>query len=174
MTTDSTGTVIFGIDPGITGAVAILSGYGEVYGLCDAPTIQVTTGKKKRRELLPLEMAAIVGSYSTCRRLAFIEWAQAMPGQGVTSMFSYGQGFGLWLGILAALGISTTKVRPRAWKKAMLEGHDASDKASSVARAAALFPEAKLGKKSDAGRAEALLIAEYGRLFCSAREGDER
>lgn len=95
---------------------------------------------------------------------AFIEKVGAMPGQGVTSMFSFGYGFGVWMGILAALKIPHTLVTPQAWKKEMFAGYDKDTDSRVIARR--LFPvqtEESLSRKKDHGRADALLIAEYGR-----------
>ena len=90
-----------------------------------------------------------------------IEESQSMPGQGVRSMFTIGLGFGVWLGILAALELPFTRVRPALWKTAI--GLRGKDKEASRLRAQQLFPTADLRRKKDHGRAEALLLALYGR-----------
>ena len=100
-----------------------------------------------------------------------IEKQQSMPGQGVSSTFSTGYGFGLWIGILAALGISYTVVRPQTWKREMLRDmagdtmSTGNGKAAARLRAMQLFPSAsdQLTRVKDHGRADALLIAEYHR-----------
>ena len=85
-------------------------------------------------------------------------------------MFNFGKGFGLWLGILAGLGIPHTLVTPQAWKKEMMQGM--GDKDAARIRAQELFPHCvdSLSRKKDIGRADALLIAEYGRRQM-ARDG---
>jgi crossover junction endodeoxyribonuclease RuvC len=95
----------------------------------------------------------------------FLEKVSAMKGQGVTSMFSFGTNYGTWLGIIAAFHFPYTLVTPQAWKKAMMEGMDKSNDDGDRQRALQLFPEmgVHLARKKDDGRADALLICEYGR-----------
>jgi len=88
-----------------------------------------------------------------------LEESQAMPGQGTRSMFTVGVGFGLWLGVLAALQMPYTRIRPQVWKKALGLG---KDKEAARLRAMQLYPGADLRRKQDHGRAEALLLAWYG------------
>jgi len=151
--------VIIGIDPGQTGAVAII-GDDRCYVL-DTPTETVKKGKGTKTEYLPAEMVQMLKGFKNAH--CFIEKVGAMPGQGVTSMFNFGKGFGLWIGILAALEIPYTLVTPQAWKKAMMQG--IGDKDAARGRAQQLFPSKskELSRKKDIGRADALLIAEYGR-----------
>ncbi len=94
---------------------------------------------------------------------AYIERAQAMPKQGVTSMFNYGKGFGLWLGLLIGIGLPYTLVSPRRWKAAMLSDMP-KDKGASILRAKQLFPQcaSQLQLVKHHNRAEAPLIAAYG------------
>lgn len=93
----------------------------------------------------------------------FIEKVSAMPGQGVSSMFRLGEGYGLWIGIISALKLPLTKVHPATWKKVMMQG--ISDKDAARGRAQELFPDAAgyFKRKLDCDRADAVLIAEYGR-----------
>jgi len=153
---------IIGIDPGLTGAVAIIDD-GNII-IHDTPTTEVKNGKRKKTEYLPLMMSRIIkeniGS-NGCR--VYIEKVGAMPGQGVTSMFRFGMGFGLWIGIIAALNIPYTFVTPQAWKKELMQGM--KDKDAARIRAMEIFPNSGeyLSRKKDIGRADALLIAEYGR-----------
>ena len=101
--------------------------------------------------------------------LAVIEAAQAMPGQGVTSMFSIGKGYGLWLGLLAGLGIACETVHPRRWSNAMLADVNKGDtKAAAAVVAARLFPLLNLRatdrcRKPHEGMVDALLIGEWKR-----------
>jgi crossover junction endodeoxyribonuclease RuvC len=95
-------------------------------------------------------------------QLAVIEHVSAMPGQGVVSMFSFGQNFGWWLGMLEAFNVPTILVRPQAWQKALGVPKKAAktDKPSlDVARR--LFPSVDLHRKKDHGKADALLLAYY-------------
>jgi crossover junction endodeoxyribonuclease RuvC len=87
-----------------------------------------------------------------------------MPKQGVTSVFSFGENFGIWQGILAALGIPFLMPRPREWQKGLVrpsDGHDTKSRSLAVARR--LFPDAPLAKKKDHNRADALLLAWWSR-----------
>lgn len=154
--------VIVGIDPGKKGAIAILD--NDNYCVMDTPVLKLGT---KNTYDVP-EMRNIIETIeyrNNCK--VFIENVHAMPGQGVTSMFDMGYGVGLWIGIVSTLHLSLTQVTPQAWKKAMMNGMP-KEKESSVYRAQQLFPNARLtgprGAKLD-GRADALLIAEYGRKF---------
>lgn len=150
---------IVGIDPGQTGAVAFIIGQGVE--LFDTPVEMVKKGKTNKTEYMPSAMADILRDKKIDH--VFIEKVGAMPGQGVTSMFGFGKGFGLWIGILAALQIPYTLVTPQAWKKVLMQG--VSDKDAARGRSQQLFPAVanQLSRKKDIGRADALLIAEYGR-----------
>ena len=154
--------IIIGIDPGLTGAVAVIFSSTNV-AFFDAPTQKVKVGKSEKSELLPAEMAAYlrqVQRQGLCH--CFIESVHAMKDQGVTGMFNFGKGFGIWIGILAGLEIPHTFVTPQAWKKALMQG--VKDKDAARGRAQQLFPAAtsQLSRKKDGGRADALLIAKYG------------
>jgi crossover junction endodeoxyribonuclease RuvC len=153
--------IIVGIDPGVTGAVAIITDARGVNGIIDTPVMEVLRNRKKRQEYQPAAMVGILKAGPVDH--AFIEQVSAMPGQGVTSMFGFGKGFGIWLGIIAALGIPYTLVTPQSWKKALMAGQ--ADKDAGRLRACQLYPGVAhlLARKKDIGRADALLIAEYGR-----------
>lgn len=153
-----------GIDPGLQGGISIL--HEDKLLFCSAtPTIKTTKGSKldltKMRAILRSAMEK-----GECQ--AFIEQVGARPGQGVTSMFTFGKGTGIWIGMLAMAEIPFTEVMPQAWKKEMLKGLDKKDKASSIIRAMQLVPyfEFKATDRSTTrhdGMAESYLIAEYGR-----------
>lgn len=150
-----------GIDPGLTGAVAVLDAEGTLQALWDTPTLTLRT-RTSRGTKQEYDMPGLVGllvPFTDLSAHVTIEEAQAMPGQGVRSMFTTGVGFGVWLGVLAALGVPLTRVRPASWKKALGLG---KDKEASRLRAQQLFPGADLRRKKDHGRAEALLLAWYG------------
>ena len=144
-----------GIDPGLGGAVAVNVNLAPIK-FYDTPTITL-----KKRDYDIQEMVSIlVKIRNTGQAHIGIEAVHAMPGQGVTSMFSFGRGLGLWEGIVAALGIPYTMVTPQAWKKLLLDGMP-KEKDASVVRAKQLFPTADITLKKHHGRADALLIAEY-------------
>ena len=151
--------IIIGIDPGLTGAVAMMT--DEYVYLYDTPVEQVKKGKTIKSEYLPSGMAALLRGIEIDH--CYLEKVGPMPGQGVTSMFGFGKGYGLWIGILAALNIPYTLVTPQAWKKSVMQG--VSDKDAARGRAMQLYPrvEHSLSRKKDIGRADALLIAHYGK-----------
>ena len=148
-----------GIDPGLTGAVAVLDHAGTLVALYDTPILTLTTNRGSRAEYDLPGMAALLRPYTGTGLQVFIEEAQAMPGQGTRSMFQLGLGFGVWLGMLGALGLAHTRIRPHVWKRTL---GLTSDKEQARLRAMQLFPAADLRRKKDHGRAEALLLGYYG------------
>lgn len=147
--------MIIGIDPGLTGAIAVLGPDGSFVAVHDMPTTKL--GKNKRRVNGPV-LAEIIKSYLVT--MAVVEVVHAMPGQGVTSMFNFGEGYGVIKGVLAGLGVPHKDATPQKWKKACdLIG---SEKDAARALAIELFPDASLSRKKDIGRADALLIAKFG------------
>lgn len=153
-------TAFVGIDPGLDGALAYLHGtYLELY---DIPTLSLRRNGKSKRELDLAGLAHLMGEMTAGRTChVYIEQVGAMPGQGVSSMFSFGKTYGGILGVVATLQLPHTLVAPATWKKAMgVKG----GKDASRARASALLP-AHAGhwrRVKDDGRAEAALIALYG------------
>lgn len=147
--------VTVGIDPGISGAIAIIYGKDEGRKLEDMP-VMAGTGKRQTVNGSALARLMPLGNDVTC----YLEQVAAMPGQGVSSMFSFGTSYGIVLGVMAAFGIPVVLVTPQAWKKHFnLIGKD-KDMARALAQR--LYPSASLGRKKDIGRADALLIARYG------------
>jgi crossover junction endodeoxyribonuclease RuvC len=159
-----TSQLYIGIDPGLHGAVAVIRNH--FVGVWDTPTTIVKRGKKKHTVYLPASMVEvlkhIIDHFGT-PTVVGLEEVHAMPGQGVTSMFSMGKGSGLWEGIITALGMPLVRIIPQRWKKEMLADGRGKDKQASIVRALELFPEAAsyMARKKDEGRAEAILIAEY-------------
>ena len=155
--------VVLGIDPGLMGGLAFVeSRDAELLALHDTPVIRVTKSKK---EIDITGLAHLVQHWKA--EAAFIEKVGAMPGQGVTSMFRFGMGYGILLGICGGLDIPITLVRPRTWQARMLRDTAKGTKGASVLRARQLYPDAELvtprGRLLD-GRADALLLARYGIL----------
>lgn len=150
-------TIYIGIDPGFKGAVGIIESDGSVR-IVDTPSGII--GKSKREYFIP-KMVEILAPYVVDAYVA-IEKVHAMPRQGVASAFTFGKGFGLWLGILGSLAIPYDEVTPQRWQGVMLDGMQ-KGKDSSRMRAMALWPQFtdRLNRKSNDGRAEALLIAEW-------------
>lgn len=160
--------IYIGIDPGKDGAVSFITENSSIR-IVDTPTLKVRKGSGKR-EFDVAGMVAILEGWKEPAHRVFLERIHSMPGQGVASMFSMGEGYGLWQGILAALGLSYELVTPQRWKRAMMDGAP-KDKAASVLVASRLFPGSATllrGPRGAAldGRADALLLAEYGRRTC--------
>ena len=150
-----------GIDPGLTGALAVLADNGALVALHDTPVLTLRTSRGTRQEYDVPGLVALLAPYAGPQAHVVLEESQAMPGQGVRSMFTIGYGFGVWLGLLAVLQMSYTRVRPADWKRPM--GLLGKDKEASRLRAMQLFPGADLRRKRDHGRAEALLLSWWGR-----------
>ena len=156
---------IIGIDPGLTGALAVIN--GELAYILDTPSGKVN-GKTAYFEA---EMGDLLDGIVDANRSdfhVFIERQQAMKGQGVSSTFRTGYGYGLWRGLIAGLNLQLTEVSPASWKKAV-GLPTGSDKNASRKRAQELFPQLTrdLARVKDHGRADALLIAEHGRRILS-------
>ena len=154
--------MIIGIDPGITGAISFFDDDGEFLGGKDMPTKPL--GKKRQvdaSELYEVIMQCWLGETGPGPNpVAYLEKVHAMPGQGVTSMFNFGMGYGAIQGVLAAAGIQVKLVTPQAWKKH--HGLIRKDKDSARLLAQQLYPQASLARKKDIGRADAMLIGDYG------------
>jgi crossover junction endodeoxyribonuclease RuvC len=150
--------VRIGIDPGITGALALLDKDFRISDVMDMP-IMLLTGT--RHQVNAAELAKIIKFWMIdTQPVAYLEKVSAMPGQGVSSMFSFGTSYGIVQGILAALGIPMILITPQCWKKrAGIIGKD-KDMARTIAQR--LYPLADLDRKKDIGRADAILIARYG------------
>lgn len=155
--------ICVGIDPGLDGAVCLLYDNGHAE-LDDTPTLNVGRGKVTKRDYAIPEMVRLLRRLQGDDVAVALEAVHSMPGQGVASTFTFGVGFGVWQGILAALGLPYDLVPPQRWKKTMMDGMG-QDKDASRLRALQLFPHMceELRRKKDNGRAEALLLAEYRR-----------
>ena len=152
-----------GIDPGLTGAVAYITDRGH-YGVFDLPVSSDGTHRwidaKTTAELIdsfPLMDGISVDSGIT----AFVERTHAMPKQGVSSTFAMGMALGSILAACQVARLSIRMVPASSWKKA---SKLSSDKSASLGKARLMFPNAELHRKKDHNRAEALLIADWGRL----------
>src|SRR2546426_422294 len=113
-----------GVDPGLSGALAVIDHAGALVALADTPTLTLRVARVTRHDYDVPGMVALVASYVGVGLHVIIEASQAMPGQGTRSMFTIGYGYGLWLGILAALQVPYTPIRPAVWKKAFSLGKD--------------------------------------------------
>ena len=152
---------IIGIDPGAGGAVAILEKSGQLVQVFDMPSVEVVVGGKAKRRVSPEMLAAELRLYNVAGTVAYIEQVGAMPGQGVSSMFAFGEAFGLAKGVLAGLTIPVQTVTPGKWKKALNLN---AGKDGARAKAAALWPDhaGEFRRVRDDGKAESALIAHWG------------
>lgn len=150
-------TRIIGIDPGLTGAIAILEANHDLLAVHDMPT---TATRKGGKQLNIPEVASILRGAHRQGALVKLEAVHAMPKQGVSSTFTFGMGYGALQGVIQTLGISMTLVTPQAWKKAA--GLIGAEKDYARTLALQKYPDASLARKKDIGRADAILIARYG------------
>ena len=154
--------LIIGIDPGINGAICFFEN-GEVKDVIDMPTMQ--DGKKNKRQIngnqIFNEISSRINNLDTKNINVVVEQVSAMPGQGVTSMFNFGQSFGVIKGICAAMQLSIFFVRPAKWKKYF--GLINTEKDASRTKAIEMFPKISyyLSKKKDSNKADAILIASF-------------
>jgi len=145
---------VIGIDPGLSGGIAVIDN-GHVIAIHKMPVVK--SGSK--REIDPYIFTDILKQYDG-HFVATIEKVHAMPGQGVTSMFNFGMGFGTLKGALAALSIPILFATPQAWQKGLFSGIDAKlGKKRSIVYCKSRWPN--VGKWTD-GTADAACIALYG------------
>lgn len=156
--------IVIGIDPGLGGAAALLNGHG-VLEVVDLPVMVKPNGRGKVNaalfNLLLSEWSTAFG-FAAESVLAVVESVSAMPRQGVSSVFSFGHSLGVIEGVLAARGIAIEHVTPQAWKR---HYNLTRDKNLARTKATELYPAsaAQFARVKDHGRAEAVLIARYGR-----------
>ena len=154
--------LIIGIDPGISGAICFFE-EGEIKDVIDMPVM--ADGKKNKKQIngsqIFNEISERVKNYKTENINVIIEQVSAMPGQGVTSMFNFGQSYGILKGICSAMQLPMFFVRPAKWKKYFNLIN--SQKDASRTRAIEIFPyfSSQLSKKKDANKADAILIASF-------------
>lgn len=147
--------LMIGIDPGLTGAVAVLNAAGEYHTVFDLPVIRDRSlAWIDGDALLSAVLAAKGGESAT----VIIERVSSMPGQGVASSFGFGVTFGSILATVQCLHLPLELVTPATWKRALGLG---SDKSASLHKARLLFPMANLSLAKHHGRAEALLMARW-------------
>ena len=151
---------IIGIDPGLSGAIAILKD-SKVVNLFDMPVM--SEGKKNKRQLNSAQLVNIIkkNTDKNDEIAVVVEQVNAMPGQGVTSMFNFGQTFGAIKGVCAALNLSIFFVRPSKWKKHFELINSSKD--SSRTKAIEMYPSLsnQLSKKKDVNKSDAILIARF-------------
>ena len=154
--------LIIGIDPGISGSICFFDN-GRIIDVIEMPTM--TEGKKNKRQVngsqIYNEISKRIDNTEKKDIRVVIEHVTAMPGQGVTSMFNFGQSFGILKGICSAMQLPMYFVRPAKWKKYFNLIN--SEKDASRTRAIEIFPyfSAQLSKKKDSNKADAILIASF-------------
>jgi crossover junction endodeoxyribonuclease RuvC len=155
--------IAIGVDPGLSGALAVYDSETHALEVYDTPTLNLARNGKNKREVDHYALARIVDEITGRHRhaQAFVELVGAMPGQGVSSVFAFGKSYGVIIGVLAANFLPITFVSPVVWKRA-LKVPKAKD--GSRARASALFPRdaGRWSRVKDDGRAEAAMIALHG------------
>ena len=154
--------LIIGIDPGLSGSICFLID-GKILDVIEMPTM--AEGKKNKRQVngsqVFNEITKRTKEYQKNQVRVVIEQVSAMPGQGVTSMFNFGQSFGVLKGVCTAMQLPMYFVRPAKWKKYFNLIN--SEKDASRTRAIEIFPyfSSQLSRKKDSNKADAILIASF-------------
>ena len=154
--------LIIGIDPGISGSICFFQD-GKIVDVIEMPTM--TEGKKNKKQVngsqIFNEISEKIKKLDKKEIKIVIEQVSAMPGQGVTSMFNFGQSFGILKGICSAMQLPMYFVRPAKWKKYFNLIN--SEKDASRTRAIEIFPyfSGQLSRKKDSNKADAILIASF-------------
>ena len=154
--------LIIGIDPGVSGSIFFLKD-GKILDVIEMPVMN--EGKKNKKQVngaqIYNEITKKINSNPETKIRVVIEHVTAMPGQGVTSMFNFGQSFGVLKGICFAMRLPMFFVRPAKWKK--YYNLINSEKDASRTRAIEIFPNfsSQLSKKKDSNKADAILIASF-------------
>tara|TARA_B100000674_G_scaffold97305_1_gene69918 strand:- start:247 stop:741 length:495 start_codon:yes stop_codon:yes gene_type:complete len=154
--------LIIGIDPGISGSICFFLD-GKILEVLEMPTM--AEGKKNKKQIngsqIYNEINRVINKIQNQEVRVVIEQVSAMPGQGVTSMFNFGQSFGILKGICSAMKLPMYFVRPAKWKKYFNLIN--SEKDASRTKAIEIFPyfSQELSKKKDANKADAILIASF-------------
>ena len=154
--------LVIGIDPGISGSICFFQD-GKITDVIEMPTM--TDGKKNKKQVngsqIFNEISNRIKKIDKRDIKVIIEHVSAMPGQGVTSMFNFGQSFGILKGICSAMQLSMYFVRPAKWKKYFNLIN--SEKDASRTRAIEIFPyfSTQLSRKKDSNKADAILISSY-------------
>ena len=154
--------LIIGIDPGISGSICFFED-GKILDVLEMPTM--TDGKKNKKQLngsqIFNEISKRISKTGKENVRVIIEQVSAMPGQGVTSMFNFGQSFGILKGVCSAMQLPMFFVRPAKWKKYFNLIN--SEKDASRTRVIEIFPyfSSQLSKKKDSNKADAILIASF-------------
>lgn len=152
---------VLGVDPGLSGALALLDTETEDLQVEDMPAITMKRPSQQRKSnvISPSHLADLIEAMAP--EVAWVERVHAMPKQGVVSSFNFGMGYGLLLGVLARQRVPFMLVSPVEWKRAYRLG---ADKQTSRLLASRLYPHFahRFARRCDDGRAEATLLAGFG------------
>ena len=150
---------IIGIDPGLSGAIAILEN-NKVLNIFEMPVM--SEGKKNKRQLNSAQLVKLLKDniLENDEVSVVVEQVNAMPGQGVTSMFNFGQTFGAIKGVCAALGLPIFFVRPSKWKKHFELINSSKDSSRTKAIEYPSLSD-NLARKKDVNKSDAILIARF-------------
>tara|TARA_B100001996_G_scaffold90172_1_gene66905 strand:+ start:969 stop:1463 length:495 start_codon:yes stop_codon:yes gene_type:complete len=163
--------LVIGIDPGISGSICFFQD-GKIIDVVEMPIM--AEGKKNKKQVngsqIFNEISERIKNINKKDVKVVIEQVSAMPGQGVTSMFNFGQSFGILKGICSAMQLSMYFVRPAKWKKYFNLIN--SEKDASRTRAIEIFPyfSSQLARKKDSNKADAILIASFYYETCKIEE----
>lgn len=153
---------IMGIDPGFSGALAVLDSDLKIEFVMDMPIIKV--GKK--RELDEARLSVIFKMWRSKSINVALEKSQTMPNQGIVSSGRYMASYGFLRGLCVGNGIPYHLIQPQTWKKAMMPDMG-KEKGASIQKVSQLYPELSLTRVKDHGIADAILIARYLKLSIS-------
>ena len=154
--------LIIGIDPGISGSICFFED-GKIIDIVEMPSM--AEGKKNKKQVngsqIYNEINSRIKKLNKQEIKVVIEQVSAMPGQGVTSMFNFGQSFGVLKGICSAMELPMYFIRPAKWKKYFNLIN--SEKDASRTKAIQIFPyiSSQLSKKKDSNKADAILLASF-------------
>lgn len=154
--------IVIGIDPGCSGALVALHSDGSYLAHLDMPTIKVGTKSRVNGAAVSAFLHGLLAEHALDGLHCYLEQVGAMPGQGVSSMFTFGHAAGLVEGVVTGAGIPLDLVTPQAWKKSA--GLIGKDKDAARSRAVQLYPGLRVLDLKGKGQAvaDALLIARYG------------
>jgi crossover junction endodeoxyribonuclease RuvC len=160
--------VYIGVDPGVTGAIVAIGRDGTLIGCSDMPIVNT----KPRKEVLVTQLAGIFKQYARTygadEIFCTLEKHTPRPGQGISGQCKLAKICGQVEGIVAALGMAYQVTHPRTWSKVMRDVEGKDLKARSVIAAGRRFPDLDLSLKKHHNRADAALLAEFGRLYHDA------
>jgi hypothetical protein len=151
--------VVIGIDPGFSGAIAVMTDRGDILAIHDMPVHE--EGKLRQPDGASLRnLLAFHGRVD----LVALELVHAMPKQGVATMFRFGVNWGLTLGVIQAMGLPCELVRPQDWQKAIYASQPKQNKGVEAKRATRAYVDRRWpGQAPKDGQADALCIAEWAR-----------